>query len=153
MLYPDETGCRITVDSDGTARRGLPGRLPPGTGSMLPRQAGSWSPAAMTIGAASSPISCRMRSASMTTSVGGEAYGPCYYYLQSSMDQNANQFGFYLFPLELSENGELAILEEVAAQAGLVTVDPSPAGQRHGHGPPTLHQYPLPCELFLDFSA
>ena len=38
------------------------------------------------------------------------------------MDKSSNQFGFYLFPLDLYENGELSIAEEVAAQDGLVTV-------------------------------
>ena len=61
-------------------------------------------------------------SASMVTAVGGETYDPCNFYLKTSMENSSNQFGFYLFPLELYENGELAIAEDLAAQDGLVTV-------------------------------
>ena len=119
VLYADETGCRITVDSveqhgeDYRVVFRADGVCSPGGGQLV---SGCYDNRS---GKQSYSVE---RSASMTTSVGGETYGPCYYYLQSSMDQNSNQFGFYLFPLELYENGELSILEEVAAQDGIVTV-------------------------------
>lgn len=119
VLYEDETGCRITVDSverDWENYRVVfqaDGVCSPGGGQLV---SGCYN---NRIDKQSYSVE---RSASMTVSVGGETYGPCYYYLQSSMDQNSNQFGFYLFPLELYENGELAIADEIAAQGGLVTV-------------------------------
>lgn len=38
------------------------------------------------------------------------------------MGENTNQFGFYVFPLELFKSGDLVLSEELAGQDGLVTV-------------------------------
>ena len=38
------------------------------------------------------------------------------------MGTDTNQFGFYVFPLEFYQSGELAVSEELATQDGLVTV-------------------------------
>ncbi len=119
VLYADETGCRITVDDveqhgeDYRVVFQADGVCSPGGGQLVSGCYDNW------IGKQSYSVEL---SASMTASVGGETYGPCHYYLRSSMEKSSNQFGFYLFPLDLYENGELSIAEEVAAQDGLVTV-------------------------------
>lgn len=41
---------------------------------------------------------------------------------EALIGKSSNQFGFYVFPLELYQSGELAVSEELATRDGLVTV-------------------------------
>ncbi len=120
VLYEDASGCRVTVDSveqDGEDYR------------VIFQAEGVCSPAG---GLLVSGCYNQRRdkhaygvelSASMSTSVGGETYGPCHYYVTSSMSEtNTNLFGFYVFPLELFLSGELALSEKLDRQDGVVTV-------------------------------
>ena len=119
VLYADETGCRITVDSveqhgeDYRVVFRADGVCSPGGGQLV---SGCYNERA---GKQTYSVT---RSASLVTSLGGEVCGPGYYYLTTSMEENSNQFGFYVFPLELYEGGELAVAGELAGQDGRVTV-------------------------------
>ena len=120
VLQEDASGCRVTVDSveqDGEYYRVVfqaEGVCPP-AGSRLVSGSYDQRRDKHSYGVE--------LSASMSSSIGGETYGPCRYYITSSlMGENTNQFGFYVFPLELFKSGDLVLSEELAGQDGLVTV-------------------------------
>ena len=120
VLYEDAQGCRITVeqvdrDAGGAYRVSFlaEGVCTPSGGQLV---SGCYDlrtdKQAYTL----------ERSAAMETSVGGEACGPSPYYLTWSMEKSDNHFGFFIFPIEQYERGELILSEELAAQDGHVTV-------------------------------
>lgn len=120
VLYEDASGCRVTVnyvEQDGEDYR------------VVFQAEGVCSPAGSQLVSGcydqrrDKHASGVELSASMSTSIGSKTYGPCRYYITSTlMGTNTNQFGFYVFPLELYQSGELAVSEELAGQDGLVTV-------------------------------
>ena len=119
VLYADGNGCRITVErveQYGEEYRVVfqaDGVCSPAGGQLV---SGCYNERA---GKQTYSVT---RSASLVTSLGGEVCGPGYYYLTTSMEESSNQFGFYIFPLELYEGGELAVADELAGQDGRVTV-------------------------------
>jgi transcriptional regulator with XRE-family HTH domain len=120
VLYEDAQGCRITVelvdrDVGGAYRVSFlaEGVCTPSGGQLV---SGCYD---RRLDKRSHAIE---RTASMETAVGGEACGPSYYYLASTMGKSENRFGFFIFPIEQYERGELILSEELAAQDGHVTI-------------------------------
>lgn len=120
VLYEDASGCRITVhdvEQDGQDYR------------VVFQAEGVCSPAGSQLVSGcydqrrDKHASAVELSVSMSTSIGSRTYGPCRYYVTSTLiGKSSNQFGFYVFPLELYQSGELAVSEELATRDGLVTV-------------------------------
>lgn len=61
-------------------------------------------------------------SASMFTTVGDLHCSPSRSYTKSSIVKNKNTFGFFVFPMELYDYGELTIADQLAANDGHVTI-------------------------------
>lgn len=120
VLYEDDAGCRITVERVDASANGrhrvtftaegvcssMGGQLVSGCHNVLEDK--------QTYHVA--------LAASMRTTVGTVQYPENHYYTQSSLDNDGNFFGFFLFPAEFYKSGDLTVANDLAAADNKVIV-------------------------------